>query len=77
MCSQHSLMVPAATQSPHPTYTLFRGHKGGMVEMGCQDEMVEMESQEAEGRGETLVSRDHLAHKVRIHFDLDIPTFEQ
>ena len=38
-----------------------------MVEMGCQDEMVEMESQgdrERGERGETLVCRDHLALKV-------------
>ena len=32
--------------------------------MECQDEMEEMESQEAKGRGETLVYRDHLACKV-------------
>ena len=32
--------------------------------MECQDEMVEMESQEAKGRGETLVCKDHLAHEV-------------
>ena len=32
--------------------------------MGCQDEMVEMEPQEDKGRGETLVCRDHLAHKA-------------
>ena len=44
--------------------------------MGCQDEMVEMvemvkmESQGNKGRGETPVHRDHLAHKVRMHFDL-------
>ena len=77
MCPPHSLMLPAATQSPHPIYTLFRVHEGGMVGMECQDEMVEMESQEAKGRGETLVCRDHLAHKVCIHFDLYISIFEQ
>ena len=32
--------------------------------MEYQDEMVEMESQEAKGRGGTLVCRDQLAHKV-------------
>ena len=32
--------------------------------MDCKDEMVEMESQEAKGRGETLVCRDYLAFKV-------------
>ena len=35
-----------------------------MVEIGCQDEMVEMESQEAKERGETLVCRDCLVSKV-------------
>ena len=35
-----------------------------MVEMGYQDEMVEMESQETKEKGETLVCRDHLDHKV-------------
>ena len=58
-------MLPMATQSLHPTYTLFRGHEGEMVEMECQDETVEMESQEAKGRGETLVCRDHVVCKVR------------
>ena len=62
--SPHSLMLPAVTQSLHQTYTLFRGHKGGMVGMGCQDEMVEMDSQGEKERGETLVCRDHLVHKV-------------
>ena len=38
--------------------------EGGMVEMDCQDETVEMEYQEAKGRGETLVCKDHLAFKV-------------
>ena len=57
-------MLPVATQSPHLTYTLFRGPEGGMVGMDCKDEMVEMELQEAKGRGETLVCWDHLAHKV-------------
>ena len=71
MCSQHSLILPAATRSPHPIYTLFRDPEGGMVVMGCQDEMVEMESQEAKGRG------DNLACKVCMHFDLYIPIFEQ
>ena len=32
--------------------------------MDCKDEMVEMEPQEAKGRRETLVCRDHLAFKV-------------
>ena len=68
MYSQHSLMLPAATQSTHPIYTLFRGHKGGMVEMGWQDEMEEMESQEAKGRRETLVCRVHLAREVHMLF---------
>ena len=35
-----------------------------MVVMGCQDEMVEMESQEAKGREETVVCKDHLVCKV-------------
>ena len=43
-------MLPVATLSTHPIYTLFRGHEGGMVEMGCQEEMVEMESQEGKER---------------------------
>ena len=64
MYSQHSLMLPQATQSLHQTYTLFRGHEGGMVGMGCQDEMVEMDFQGEKERGETLVCRDHLVHKV-------------
>ena len=75
MCSQHSLMLPVATQSTHPIYTLFRDPEGGMVGMECQDEMVEMESQEAKGRGEILVSRDHLACKVCMDFDFYIPHF--
>ena len=73
MYSQHSLMLPETTQSTHKTYTLFRDPEGGMVGMvgmECQDEMVEMESQEAKGRGETLVCRDHLACKVCMQFDL-------
>ena len=41
--------------------------------MECQDEMVEMESQEAKGRGETLVCRDHLDCKVCMHFNTYIP----
>ena len=32
--------------------------------MGCQDEMVEMESQEAKEKRETLVCRGHLVRKV-------------
>ena len=36
-----------------------------MVEMGCQDVMVVMESQGDKEKRETLVLRDHLAHKVR------------
>ena len=63
MSSSHNLILPVATHSPHPIYTLFRVPEGEMVEMGCQDEMVEMESQEAKERGETLVCRDHLEHK--------------
>ena len=35
-----------------------------VVGMGCQDETVEMESQGEKERGETLVCRDHMAHKV-------------
>ena len=57
-------MLPLAARSPQPIYSLFRVHEEGMVEMGCQDEMVEMEPQEEKGRGETLVCKDHLAHKV-------------
>ena len=37
-----------------------------MVEMGCQDEMVEMESQGDRERGETLVCRDHVVDKVNV-----------
>ena len=37
--------------------------------MECQDEMVEMESQEVKGSGETLVCRDHLACEVCMHFN--------
>ena len=70
-------MLPMAIQSLHPTYTLFRVHEGGMVVMGCQDEMVEMESQEAKERGETLVCKGHLAFKVCIHFDSYITICEQ
>ena len=33
--------------------------------MVCQDETVEMDSQEAKEKGETLVCRDHLVCKVR------------
>ena len=69
MYSPHNLIPPVTSQSPYPTYTLFRGHEGGMVGMECQDEMVEMESQEAKGREETLVCRDHLAFKVAIQAD--------
>ena len=57
-------MLPLAAQSPQPIYSLFRVPEEGMVEMGCQDEMVEMEFQEEKGRGEILVCKDHLAHKV-------------
>ena len=57
-------MLPVATWSPHPIYILFRGQEGGMVGMGCQDEMVETESQGEKERGETLVCRDRLALKV-------------
>ena len=32
--------------------------------MGCQEEMVEMESQETKERRETPVCRDHLDHEV-------------
>ena len=64
MCSLHSLMLPVATQSPQPIYTLFRDPEGGMVEMGCQVETVEMESQEIKEKGETPVCRDQLDHKV-------------
>ena len=39
------------------TYTLSRDHEGGMVGMGCQEEMVEMESQEAKEKRETLVCK--------------------
>ena len=62
-------MLPEKTQSTHPIYTLFRDHEGGMVGMECQDEMEEMEFQEAKRRGETLVCRDYLAHKVCMYFD--------
>ena len=69
-------MLPVATQSTHPIYTLFRDHEEEMVGMECQDEMEEMESQEAKGRGETLVCRDHLACEVCMHFELYIPIIE-
>ena len=64
MCTPHNLMLPVATQSPQSIYTPFRDPEGGMVEMVYQVEMVEMESQEDKERRETLVCRDHLAHKV-------------
>ena len=64
VCSPHNLILPVATQSPQPIYTLFRGHEGGMVEMGYQDETVEMDSQEAKEKREILVCQ------VCIHFDL-------
>ena len=60
-------MLPVATQSTHPIYTLFRVPEGGMVEMVYQDEMVEMESQEAKEKRETLVYRGHLAFKVCVY----------
>ena len=68
MCSS---MVPVATQSLatqslHQTYTLFRVPEEEMVEMGCQDEMVEMEPQGDRERGETLVCRDHVVDKVNV-----------
>ena len=68
-------MLPMTTQSPHPIYTLFRDLEEGMVGMECQDEMVEMESKESKGRGETPVSRDHLACEVCMDFDFYIPHF--
>ena len=64
VCSLQNQMLPETTAFPHPTYTLFRGPEGGMVGMVYQDEMAEMESQEDKERKETLVCRDHLAHKV-------------
>ena len=64
MCSPHNLILPVVTQSTQPIYTLFRVPEGGMVGMDCQDETVEMESQEAKEKRETLVYRDHLACKV-------------
>ena len=64
MYNQHSLMLPVAIQSLHQTYTLFRGPEAGMVGMGCQDVTVEMDSQGGMEKGETLVYRDYLAHKV-------------
>ena len=72
MHSPHSLMLPAATQSLHPIYTLFKDPEGGMVGMECQEEMVEMEPQGEKERGETLVCRDHLDHKVATHSSLII-----
>ena len=42
-CSPHSSML---LLSQHRLYTLFKGSKGGMVEMDHQDEMDEMESQD-------------------------------
>ena len=58
------LMLPEPTQSLHPIYTLSKVPEGEMDEMDCKDEMVEMEPQGNRERGETLVCRDHLAHKV-------------
>ena len=59
-CSPHSLILPVATHSTRPIYTLFRVPKGGMVGMGCQDEMVEMDSQEANGeKGDTGLQGTH------------------
>ena len=36
--------------------------------MGCQEETVEMESQEAKEKREILVYKDHLVCNVCIHF---------
>ena len=44
MCSI-LLIPPVTTRSQHSIYTLFRGHKGGMITMEHQDVMVEMELQ--------------------------------
>ena len=60
-----------------PNIYTVQGSEGGMVGMDCQGEMVEMDSQEAKEKRETLVCRDHLAFKVCIHFDLYIPICEQ
>ena len=60
----HSQMPPEVTWSLHPIYTLFRDLEVGTVEMGCQDEMVVMESQGDKEKRETLVLGDYLAHKV-------------
>jgi len=58
-----SLMLPVAPSSAcHPT--LCRVPEEEMVEMGCQDAMVGMELQGDREKGETLVYRDHLDHKV-------------
>ena len=45
-----------------------------MVGMGCQEEMVEMESQETKEKRETLVCRDHLVCKVMYWTGLDTHT---
>ena len=50
MCSI-LLIPPVTTRSQHPIYTLFRGHKGGMVTMEYQDMMVEMEFRETREKG--------------------------
>ena len=80
MYSPHRLILPETIQSIHQIYTLFRDPEGGMVGMGCQDEMVEMVEMGSlgnKGRGETPVCRDHLARKVHMHFNFYIPIFEQ
>jgi len=46
----------------HPI--LCKGPGGGMVGMGYQDETVGMEPQGDRERGETLVYRDQLGHRV-------------
>ena len=58
------LIPPVTTRSQHPVYTLFRGHKGGMVMMEYQDVMVEMELQGDKEKGEIMVCRDQLANNV-------------
>ena len=41
--------------------------------MECQDEMVKMESQGDQRKGETLVCRDHLGDQVCMHFRFSVP----
>ena len=49
MCSI-LLIPPVTTRSQHSIYTLFRGHKGGMITMEYQDVMVEIGAPGRQGK---------------------------